>query len=369
MKLLRIALLLVALFILTLGTVGLYSAARDRQQVSLTCEQFVEAPPPSRWLRVSGCEVDYNPGYREKGGRISELFLPVRPRGQDKTEPAALIVATRDPEVLTIAQDTIGSGQSPSQEAFLVMMLRVLTVLKSAREVEGYARGGVIESIRTRRALGALKAPLAPEFTVLDLHARPSFLAPAVEAAAGAALLVLSLVVTSRRSRQEQAVPADEPSLLAAAVTDSEIQIDDVRDGTSRLSDAGMPAAAAQVGDARTRPFPAVMFLNLPADAGTAGIEHAPPLGRRVDVVERIAHTIGAVKFEPDGRGVLSEQEWSLTLGLGADDIVWTVTAHARGIGAVGVLDALARGTGWRIFIPKLGRFVEPGQLEPLDQF
>ena len=98
---------------------------------------------------MSGCDIDYlGAGYRESEGQIIELFFPIRPPAQARTTPAALVVATSDSDVLAVAQNTIGGGQQPDQEAFLVMMLRIVTMLKVSREVEGYARSGVMELLR-----------------------------------------------------------------------------------------------------------------------------------------------------------------------------------------------------------------------------
>ena len=51
MKLLKIALLLVSILLLAIGGEGIYHAARSRQQIALTCEQFTGPPP----RRACGC--------------------------------------------------------------------------------------------------------------------------------------------------------------------------------------------------------------------------------------------------------------------------------------------------------------------------
>ena len=138
MKLLTFALLSVSILLVALGGEGIYHGVLNRQQMALTCEEFAAQPPGSLWLRVSGCDIDYlGAGYRESKGQIVELFFPMRPAGQARTAPAGLVVATKDPEVLAVAQNTIGGGQQPDQEAFLVMMLRIVTMLKVSRESRG----------------------------------------------------------------------------------------------------------------------------------------------------------------------------------------------------------------------------------------
>jgi hypothetical protein len=342
MKLLKIALLLVSILLLVIGGEGIYHAARSRQQIALACEQVTEQPPRTLWLRVSGCDIDYlGAGYRESKGRILELFFPVRPATQARTTPAALVVATRDSDVLALAQHTIGGGQQPDQEAFLVMMLRIVTMLKASREIEGYARSGVMERLWTRRALSGLSAPLAPEVLVLDLHARPDFVVPGIEAGLGLVLLIPSLRLLARRSPVRTGSPAVAP--VPDAITQP-------------------PAGPAP------RRLPGLMLLNLDPEADASAVEHAAPLGTRSEVARRIADVFAGFRVDGEGHGTLRGEDWSLTLHLGADENVWTATVDARGDGSIGPLETLAAATGWRLFAPKHGVFLNASDLRPVER-
>jgi hypothetical protein len=337
MRLFKIALLLVSVPLLAAGGEGIYHAARNRQQLTLTCEQFVRQPPRALWIRVTGCDIDYvSAGYRESRGHLAELFFPVRPVKEPPAAPVALIAATRDPQVVAIAENTIGDGRQANQEAFLVMMLRVITMLGISREVEGYARSGAIELAQTRRALAGLSAPLAPRLVVLDLHARPSFLVPGLEAGAGAALVLLALM---RRRR------SPEPVEQEAAVPPGDVS-----------------------GEGMSRRLPAIMLLNLPPTADVDAVERAPALGSRAEAIEQIVRHLGWVHVDWNGRGTLSGPDWSLTLDLGSDEQVWTIAIETRGEGSIRPLAALARGAGWRMFMPKRGTFVEAAQLEHVER-
>lgn len=346
MKLLKIALVLLALPLLAIGGDGIYHAAISRQQVTVSCDELVREPRRALWVRVTGCSVDYLGAgyYRESGGRITELFLPARPALQPKTNPAALVISTKDPEVLALLQATVGGGQEPDQEAFLVMMLRVVTKLAVSRDVDGFVPGGIAGLVQARRARAALNAPVAPQFVVLDLHAEPSFMMPAIVAAAGLALLLAGLSIRWRRKRGRAGEAEAEES--GAVVT---------------------PATPAVAEVARR--IPPAMLLNLDASAGTSDIEHAPPLGGRTEVVARIAENIvdfGETGFDAEGRRVLSGPDWTLLLDIGTGEVVWTVTAEARGDRSLAPLAELARRTGWRIYLPKRGEFVEPSDLDHL---
>jgi len=325
MKLLTAAVLLVSLVFLAHGGEGLYRAATNRQPVAVTCDHLVQQRPRALWLRVSGCDIDYlHAGYRESNGHLDELFFPMRPPSQPPTVPVVLVVATSDPQVLEIASTTIGNNQQPDQETYLVMMLRIVTVLRASKEVDGYARSGVIERIQTRRALAGLTAPLAPDFIALDLHANPSFVTPGIEAGIGLALLLACFALRRRAP-------------LAAPV------------GQGRV-------------DARR--LPVVMLLNLEPSATASDLENAPPFGSHEEVSERIVAILGPFDGPTDRRKTVQGPGWSLALDFGGDERVWTITADARGSdGSVAALERLARKTGWQIFVPKLGTFIEPGAL------
>jgi len=344
MKLLTAALLLVSVLFLAHGGEALYHAAANRQPVMVTCDQFVRQRPSALWLRVTGCTIDYlGAGYREANGQLDELFLPIRPPSQPPTAPVALVVATSDPQVLAIAGTTIGNNQQPDQDAYVGMMRRIVTMLRASTEVEGYARSGFIERLQTRRALAGLTAPLAPDFVVLDLHATPSFVRPGIEAGIGLGLLLVAMTWLRARARGA-AVPIEE--LPAGRDLGSEPPI-------------ALPS----------RRLPSVMLLNLGPSADVSELESAPPLGPRDQVGGRIGGILGTTEPAQDGRATVGGPGWSLAFDLGQEDPVWTITVEARGgDGSIGALQRLARETGWRIFVPKLGNFVDPTALEEVQR-
>jgi hypothetical protein len=215
------------------------------------------------------------------------------------------------------------------------MMLRIVTMLKVSREVEGYARSGLIQLVRTRRALSGLSTPVTPDVVVVDLHADPGFLIPGMGVGLGVLLLVLPLRLGSRRSPVAAETAAIEP-----------------------VAEAGY-----QPEQPAPWRLPGLMLLNVDASADASAVEHAPPLGTRTHVAARLTEVFPGLQVAGDGRGSLHGEDWSLTLHLGADDTVWTVTVDARGHGAIAALETLAAATGWRMFVPKHGRFVNASEL------
>lgn len=348
MKLIRGLLLLVGLPFLAHGGEALYHGLSNRQQVATTCDQLLRQRPAALWLRVSGCDIDYlGAGYRESNGHLVELFFPMRPPSQPPAFPVAMVLATSDPQALSVAEQIIGSNRQPDQETYLVTMLRVVSVLRASKEVEGYARSGVIERLQTRRALGGLTAPLAPDFIAIDLHAKPTLVRPGIEAGVGL-LLLLVAVAWRRRAGVVPAVPA---------VT----SFDGPRTDPEGVSETPAPAMP--------RRLPPVMLLNLEASAGTNDLEYAPAFGPRDEVKERIAGALGPLSSAAGGREQVSGADWMLAFDLGREEHVWAITAEARGgDGSIGALETLSLETGWRLFVPRLGTFVESSALGKLER-
>jgi hypothetical protein len=111
------------------------------------------------------------------------------------------------------------------------------------------------------------------------------------------------------------------------------------------------------------------MLLNLEPLASLSELESAPPLGPRDQVGGRIGGILGPTEAARNGRATVSGPGWSLAFDLGQEDQVWTITVDASGgDGSVDALARLARETGWRIFVPKLGAFVDPSALKEVPR-
>jgi hypothetical protein len=381
----RFALLLLSIPLLAHGGDGISQAVRNRQMTTVTCPQFMLVPPKARWLRVTGCEIDYTrPAITAAGSQVTEMYFAMRTRDEPGSAPVSLIVATRDPRALAVAQQALGNGTPVDDEAFTIAMLRVVDILGAAREVDGYARGGIIGRMITRRALAGFGTPLSSELVVLDLHARPSFLIPGMEAGAGVALLIAAAALRRRRPAVAVAErgPAESETALAPAETvegtveHPEPPLDIAESWTEMAQPLAEinppPAAAASESAAQPEPpappepppqilerrLPPAMLLNLDPSASVTEIEYAPPLGNAQEVAERIAGVLGPLTAAGDGRYSVSGSDWRLDFDLGRDDSVWTASVDARGSeAALDALDRVVRETSWRVFVPRLGAF------------
>ena len=307
---------------------------RSRAQTAVTCEQFHRARPASGWLRITGCEIDYvRAGYRESRGRVTELFFPVRPAGTSPAQPSSLVIATRDPGLLALIERGLTGPAQKDQEAFLVMMLQIVTAMGASREVEGLTRPPLAALI-SRPSLRSIKAPLESTFAILDLRRRPQPLFPAIEAIAGAVALCLVAVLSTATKRHGKAALETAPGAEAAL--------------------ADMPPQAPG-GDRRYR---RLMLVNLPPHSPPAALEGAPPLGQQAAVRSALGRVLPGITFDAAGVGHFNRPDHSIRVDLGSTPEVWTATIDVTGDAAATALKRLVMQTGWQAYAPLLGRFL-----------
>ena len=282
----------------------------------------------SSWVKITGCELDYlHAGYRHasswrallpggSGFRIAELLFPARLRGSDA--PARLVVATRDPRVLAIAERAFGSNTPRDQESFLVTMLQVVTAMRASRELEGAFRGP-IASWLTRPSLSAITSPVAGDAAVLDLQARPGVILPGLEMLAG----LMALWPLTRWKR-----------------------------------------GSASAGPTRVRTGPQLLLLNLYQGAPLDEIECAPPLGSQKEVRAIVAASLPGIAFDERGKGTFTVRSGSVDVDVRNDEPAYTAVVTVWGNASPAVARLLEE-SGWVAYAPRIGAFVSVADLRP----
>lgn len=221
------------------------------------------------------------------------------------------------------------------------MMLKIVTALRAAREIEGYGQDNGVARVKSRADLSGLSTPLAPDAAVVELHARPRLLVPGAAAAAGVLLLGMLVVLRSKRRGASD---------LASATAAEDVQA----------------VAASTAQHAPTGPPLRVMLLNLSRDAGADAIENAPPLGTRDDVISALMNAVEDARFDRSRNAALEHPDVQVTIDVGTTDPVYTAVISARGA-ALPVLRRILDQTGWRAFDAKSGAFISADTLESAD--
>jgi hypothetical protein len=384
---LKIVFLVPALVLLGLGLEGACHAYRSREVVQVTCAQLRQSRPASHNLRVTGCDIDYRgAAYRDSNGSIQELFFPARAAGAPVTQPAPLVVATRTPSVLAIASRVLGARASAEEQS-------VETIKMAARaagvpgEIRGMVRAGLLERVASRKLFSGFSTPLSESVALLDLNAAPDFVWPAAMFGGGL-LLLLSVVLLARRNSRagSESVPdeGDRESVLERLRPYTERAAEPVDVRVESLIDlpllfqsppAPEPAGSVPVAEPSTRDIlpaadrirlPRVMLLRLGTSAGPDAIETAPPLGTKGDVTARLREVLPDLEIDQRGRGMHEGPDHAISVDLGPDETVHTAIIDARGETGIAAVRWVLETTGWRAFVPKAGRFVDPDAFDDL---
>jgi hypothetical protein len=332
-------LLIPAAALIAFGAEGLYHAFRGRDKVAIDCLDLTRQLPSSHRLLVTGCEIDFaGSGYRESGGQIQELFLPARPAGRSVAAP--IVIATREPGAIAIAQSALGRGRAIAPEQSIAVMQKVADRVKAVGPIDGLARAGLIERFRSRRILSGLAAPMATHALLIDLGGTPDYWTPLLALGAGLLLGLLALGVRGRGNAP--AVAAEAPPLPRA------------------LTLAEHPGTTAPIA------LPRMLLLRLDAEEGPDSIERAPALGSRRDVIAMLCGAIPELTVD-DSRRILS-RAGSIRIDLGAQDPVPTAVVDARGEAGAALVKEVLLMTGWRAFAPKTGLFVSIDELTAIGE-
>jgi hypothetical protein len=357
---LKLILLLPAAALLLFAGEGIYYAARGRKAVAVSCATLLGEPSRSPRVLVSGCEIDFaGAGYSESGGQLEELFLPARPAGA--AMPAPLVVATRHPEALALAGSVYGAGRAGTPAESLEAMRKVAAVLRISPTIDGLARTGFIERLRTRRILSGLAPPIADDAFVVDLEGRPAILRPAVALVTGTVLGLIALWPSRRHRLATDSTASDDPLL----VPDQPSSPDDIPLGSAETAAPEDVAPSTVLTREAGVALPQLLLLALDVSAGPEAIETAPPLGSRSDV---IAMLVGVIPdLAPDAaRAVLARPDGSVKVSLGPHDPIPTAVVETHGESGVVLVKEVLLMTGWRAFAPKTGLFMGADDLDAI---
>ena len=216
-----------------------------------------------------------------------------------------------------------------------------------------------------------------------DRESQTDFVVAGLELVAAIALIGLAFVL-GRRTSPEAEAPADDSTDRAEVIERLQRHTEalrlaeerqntappdiDAHEKDSRAPSAAETPSAPVSRDARDEAgavrLPSLMLLNMPASAGPAEIESAPPLGNRMDVLARLRDVVPDLEVDAQGRSEHTGPDHVIRLDLGAHDHVPTFVVEAGGPTGISLVRWVLESTGWRAFVPRLGRFVDPDDLD-----
>lgn len=184
------------------GSQNTYIALRDRHQLEISCADYVTKRPEARWLKLTGCEYDFDHMAYEQSqsGTISKVYLPLRPTGE-QSGPTRIVVVRDDEEMVKVA-NALEHDDAKPEPAFDHVMQQL------AQPTEGLVQFGLDLNDKDKKDLAGLGLGLDRDFVLIDNGAKPKLMKGLGVLSLGLTLLGVFGVLIARRFRKPKVVPA-----------------------------------------------------------------------------------------------------------------------------------------------------------------
>lgn len=166
---------LIVIALLWGGCQGVYTALKNRQPLEVTVSDYIAKKPDAEWVTLKDAQLNLlEAAHKEQLGKISEIFIPVRPKGESTDAPVHILLSTKDDTILAALEDLNKSGDNMKEA--LNAASRHADKLFMQRDVSGLIRFGIDSDDKTRGKLARLDMKLVPDFVILNDGAAPSLL-------------------------------------------------------------------------------------------------------------------------------------------------------------------------------------------------
>ncbi len=164
---------LAAMGLLWLGCQGVYVALRNPDPLKITVAKYIAKKPDAEWMTLQEGQMSLlEAAYKARVGKISEIYIPVRPAGESLDAPIHILLSTSDPAVVEALQN-LSRSPGPVQKK-IVAASRQADQLFMRQDITGLTRYGLFFDFLMHARLAALRLNLAPDFIIVDDGAAPS---------------------------------------------------------------------------------------------------------------------------------------------------------------------------------------------------
>ncbi|MCF7789283.1 MAG: hypothetical protein K9N47_24390 [Prosthecobacter sp.] len=178
---------LIVIALLWGGCQGVYTAVKNRKPLEITVSDYIAQKPSAEWVTLKDAQLNLlEAAHKERLGKISEIFIPVRPKGDSTDAPVHILLSTKDDAIVAALED-LNKSTGTMKEA-LNAASRHADKLFMQKDVSGLIRFGIDSDDKTRRKLAKLDMKLASDFVILNDGAAPSLFG-------GVSMLGLGVVV------------------------------------------------------------------------------------------------------------------------------------------------------------------------------
>lgn len=166
---------LIALGLLLVGCQGVYVALKNPEPLEMTVADYIAKKPNAEWMTLRDSQVSLvEAAYKARLGKISEIFIPVRPHGESMDAPIHILFSTDDPGMVAALKKLSQSG-GPMQKK-IDAASRQADRLFMRQDITGLTRYGMFFDFLTRLRLANLNMNLAKDFVIVNDGEAPNLL-------------------------------------------------------------------------------------------------------------------------------------------------------------------------------------------------
>ncbi len=155
------------------GCQGVYTALKNRQPLEITVTDYIAKKPNSEWVTLKDAQLNLlEAAHKGRGGNISEIFIPVRPKGESMDAQVHILLSTKNKDIVAALEDL--NKSSGTMKETLDAASRHADKLFMQKDVSGLIRFGIDSDDKTRDKLAKLDMTLAADFVILNDGAAPS---------------------------------------------------------------------------------------------------------------------------------------------------------------------------------------------------
>lgn len=192
------------------GAQGLYTALKNRSPLEITVEDYITKKPDAEWVTLKSAHLNLlESAHKERLGKVAEVFIPVRPKGDAKDAPVHILLSTKNREILDALDDMSNSAETLKQSVEAAS--RHAEKLFVTKDVSGLIRFGINSDDKTRAKLEKLNMNLAADYVIMNDGEKPELMASLIMLVLG---IILAVYLARRRAHQATApMPPPVPNL------------------------------------------------------------------------------------------------------------------------------------------------------------
>lgn len=166
---------LIVIALLWDGCQGVYTALKNRQPLEISVTDYIAKKPDAEWVTLKDAQLNLlEAAHKGHLGKISEIFIPVRPKGESTDAKVHILLSTKDKAIVSALEDL--NQSSATKKEVVDAASRHADKLFMQKDVSGLIRFGIDSDSKTRDKLTALDMNLASGFVILNEGAAPSLM-------------------------------------------------------------------------------------------------------------------------------------------------------------------------------------------------